>query len=234
MSIDASEYESWVGKSESATDFLTLAPLTGLAATLDKGNLKAIGQTEKIVKNYLGSIYESMRSDSNKAGYQYEKFDDKKDVELIKACVMDKTGLVRNNFSCDEPITIRLNYNVRKVIPDLFGYFEISTVDEVVVMESVSNDMEVDPINSLPVGRHYVDIIIPSRSLGHGKYYVHVNLTMHHKSIFLLDNPCRDLTFILSDDSTIRGDKRQGLLLSFLLKSLVGVFPIMFHPPGLS
>ena len=40
MSIDASEYESWIGKSESATDFLTLAPLTGLAATLDKDNLK--------------------------------------------------------------------------------------------------------------------------------------------------------------------------------------------------
>ena len=40
MSIDASEYESWIGKSESANDFLTLAPLTGLAATLDKDNLK--------------------------------------------------------------------------------------------------------------------------------------------------------------------------------------------------
>ena len=40
MRIDASEYESWIGKSESAKDFLTLAPLTGLAATLDKDNQK--------------------------------------------------------------------------------------------------------------------------------------------------------------------------------------------------
>ena len=30
------------------------------------------------------------------------------------------------------------------------------------------------------------------------------------------------------------GDKRQGLDSFSLLKSLVGVLPIMFHPPGLS
>ena len=179
---------------------------------LDKGSLKAIGQTEEIVKNYLGNIYESKRSHSNKAEYQYEKFDDEKDVELIEACVMDTTGLVRNNFSCDDPIIIRLNYNIRKVIPDLYGYFEITTVEEVVVMASLSNDMKVDPINSLPIGNCNVDIIIPSRSLGHGKYYVHLSLSTIYKSIYLLDCPSRELTFTLSDDSTVRGDKRDGFL----------------------
>ncbi|NKB32155.1 MAG: acyl-CoA dehydrogenase [Pseudomonadales bacterium] len=40
MTIDETAFESWIGKTESATDFLTLAPLTGLAATLDKEKLQ--------------------------------------------------------------------------------------------------------------------------------------------------------------------------------------------------
>jgi len=177
---------------------------------LEKGGLKEIGQTERIVKNYLGNIYGSKRSHSNKAEYQYEKFDVEKDVELIKACVMDTTGLVRNHFSCDEPITIRLSYNVRKVIPDLYGYFEISTGDEVIVMVSVSNDMEVDPINGLPLGRHYVDIVIPSRSLGHGRYYINMGLAIQNSVDYVLPDHSKELNINLTDDSTIRGDKRPG------------------------
>ena len=177
---------------------------------LDKGSLKAIGQTEKIVKNYLGNIYELNRSDSNKAEYQYEKFDDEKDVELIKACVMDTTGLVRNHFSCDEPITIRFSYNIRKIIPDLYGYFQISTIDEVVVMVSVSNDMEVDPINGLLLGLHYVDIDIPSRSLGHGRYYIRMRLSVPNSVDYVLADHSTELNINLADDSTIRGDKRDG------------------------
>ena len=177
---------------------------------LDKGSLKAIGQTEEIVKNYLGNIYESNRSDSNKAEYQYEKFDDEKDVELIKACVMDTTGLVRNHFSCDEPITLRFSYNVRKIISDLYGYFQISTVDEVVVMISVSNDIEVDPINGLALGLQYVDIVIPPRSLGHGRYFISMGLAVHHSVDYVLADGSTELSINLTDDSTIRGDKRDG------------------------
>ena len=177
---------------------------------LDKGSLKAIGQTEKIVKNYLGNIYESNRSGSNKAEYQYEKFDDEKDVELIKACVMDTTGLVRNNFSCDEPIKFRFSYNVRKIIHDLYGYFQISTIDEVEIMISVSNDMKVDPINNLPLGLQYVDIVIPPRSLGHGRYFISMGLSVHNNIDYVLADGSTELSINLTDDSTIRGDKRLG------------------------
>jgi lipopolysaccharide transport system ATP-binding protein len=177
---------------------------------IEKGSLKEIGQTERIVKNYLGNIYESNRSDSNKAEYQYEKFDDEKDVELIKACVMDTTGLVRNHFSCDEPITIRFSYNIRKIISDLYGYLQISTVDEVVVMISVSNDMEVDPINGLALGLQYVDIDIPSRSLGHGRYNIRMRLSVPNSFDYVLADHSTELNINLADDSTIRGDKRDG------------------------
>jgi lipopolysaccharide transport system ATP-binding protein len=118
--------------------------------------------------------------------------------------------LVRNHFSCDEPITIRFSYNVRKIIPDLYGYFEISTIDKVVVMVSVSNDMKIDPINSLPLGLNYVDIVIPSRSLGHGRYYIHMGLAIHNSVDYILADSSTELSINLTDDSTIRGDKRQG------------------------
>lgn len=36
MNIEASNYDKWIGRSESSFDFLTLAPLRGLAATLNK------------------------------------------------------------------------------------------------------------------------------------------------------------------------------------------------------
>ena len=39
MTIEASAYDEWIGRTESTSDFLTLAPLKGMAATLDKEQL---------------------------------------------------------------------------------------------------------------------------------------------------------------------------------------------------
>ncbi|MDD9960005.1 MAG: MaoC family dehydratase N-terminal domain-containing protein [Gammaproteobacteria bacterium] len=39
MTLDASTYKAWIGQKESSSDFLTLAPLRGLAATLNKVQL---------------------------------------------------------------------------------------------------------------------------------------------------------------------------------------------------
>ena len=103
-----------------------------------------------------------------------------------------------------------MSYNVKKVIPDLYGYFQLSTIDEVVVMVSVSNDMEVDPINGLPLELNYVDIVIPSRSLGHGRYYIHMGLAIHNSVDYILADSSTELSINLTDDSTIRGDKRHG------------------------
>ena len=77
-------------------------------------------------------------------------------------------------------------------------------------MVSVSNDMKIDPINGLPLGRHYVDIVIPSRSLGHGKYHIHMGLAIANNTYYALDDPSSELTITLTDNSTIRGDKRHG------------------------
>ena len=77
-------------------------------------------------------------------------------------------------------------------------------------MVSVSNDMEVDPINGLPLGLNYVDIVIPSRSLGHGRYYIHMGLAIHNSVDYILADSSTELSINLTDDSTIRGDKRHG------------------------
>lgn len=40
MTLQTTTFDEWIGKSESSSDFLSLAPLDGLAATLDKNKLQ--------------------------------------------------------------------------------------------------------------------------------------------------------------------------------------------------
>lgn len=42
MTIDESTYEKWIGRTESTSDVITLAPLKGLAATLDREQLNFV------------------------------------------------------------------------------------------------------------------------------------------------------------------------------------------------
>ena len=175
---------------------------------LDEGSLKDMGETEKIVKSYLNQF-----PSFDKGEYEKKEIDPKKSIQLIKASITDSKGLVRNNLTCDDTITIKLEYDVKKLIPDLFGYLEILTDDGVTVLTTISNDRKDDPMNNLPVGNCIVDVVIPSRVLGRGKYYVYLNMaSAHNLTTTMVDDPGRILAFILNDYSTIYGDIRPGFL----------------------
>ena len=175
---------------------------------LDEGSLKDIGQSEKVVKKYLGQIFHIQRAE-----FERKDIDPKKDIQLVKAYTTDSNELVRENFTCDDPITIKLEYDVKKPIPGLYGYLDISTDDGVTVLVSISDDLKDNPINNLSAGNSIVEIVIPPRVLGHGKY--HVDISMASAQNFKnspVDAPGRVLTFTLNDYSTARGDKRLGFL----------------------
>jgi len=175
---------------------------------IDQGNLKEIGPTEKVVQTYLNQFI-----DLEQKGFHSKKIDYKKNIQLMKARTRNIKGIKCSNFSCDEPVIVQLKYNVNKQIPGLYGYLEITRDDGINVLVSISNDMIDDPINNLPVGNSFIEIIIPARILGHGKYYVTISLASSQNiGDALVDTPGIVATFILDDYSTTRGNDRHGLL----------------------
>ena len=175
---------------------------------IDQGNLKEIGPTGKIIQTYLNQFI-----DIEQKGFHSKKIDYKKEIQLMKASTTDLKGIKRSNFSCDEPVIVQLIYNVNKQIPGLYGYLEITRDDGINVLVSISNDMIDDPINNLPVGNSVIEIIIPARVLGHGKYHVTISLASSQNiGDALVDIPGMVATFILDDYSTNRGNDRHGFL----------------------
>ena len=179
---------------------------------IENGILREVGQTESIVQSYLNQYL-----DFEQNNFHSKQIDQQKDVQLVKACITDIAGTERNNFTCDDPFIIQFAYNVKNKIPGLYAYLGISRDDGTTVLVSISNDMTDDPINDLAVGQCVVEVTIPPRILGHGKYHVSVSLASPQNiKGFLIDTPGRVATFSLSDYSTIRGNDRDGFLSTLL------------------
>lgn len=174
---------------------------------LENGMVKAIGEANEICNMY-------MQSGITNLGAVWEhSLDSAKDFQMFKAELIDLNGQSRNSYSCDEDFMIRLHCNVRQRIPGLYGYLEFCRMDGIVSWVSDSNDSYPNKLEKLPLGVSTVDLRIPRRTLGAGKYSVYLNFTSNQNiSGFNVDSPKNIFTFTLYDDSTRRGDTRGGFI----------------------
>ena len=118
---------------------------------------------------------------------------------------------VSSRFECDDPITIRVFFTVRGPVPGLYGYLQLHRIDGTLVLEGDSFDAGVNPLEDLPVGDGMLEIMVPPRTLGHGRYLVYLNFTDRVEQI---DCPGTVADFVIGDSRTRRGNSRQGFLSS--------------------
>jgi len=81
---------------------------------------------------------------------------------------------------------------------------------------SDSQDLASSSIAGLPPDRYQISIAFPARFLGHGNYQIYLNLASISADHFQVDCPGIIATFSLSDDTTVRGNQRQGILSTLL------------------
>ena len=171
--------------------------------------MKALGEANDICDLYIQSGQETL-------GSLWETpIDNKKDFQMYKAELLDISNNHKSSFSCDENIILRLYFNVQKRIPGVYGYLQFTRSDGTIAWVSDSNDFGNNKLERLPLGKSIVDIQIPKRSLGVGKYSVYLNFTSRQSlgiDGWNVDSPKDVCSFSIYDDRTMRGDSRDGYL----------------------
>ena len=188
----------------------SIRSLCNHCALLENGSVKAIGEVNEICDLYLQSGTENL-----KAEWEVPVVD--KNFQMYRAEIVDKEGRIRNTYSCDEDFIIRMYFNVKEHVPGIYGYLHFQRSDGVITWVMDSNDVENKKLEQLPLGKSIVDITIPKRTIGHGQYMINLNFTSNQNAGgWNVDSPKDCLQVSISDDQTIRGDRRGGAISTIL------------------
>lgn len=173
---------------------------------LDQGEVVNIGESKVVIDQYLRSQIASI--DSAECFFEEAL---NKEFQLLRARLVNAHGDMTREFSCDDSLIIQLETVVHQKIPGLYGYLSLDKIDGEVVMVSDSNDHVLGALGDLSVGRHAIDIIVPSRTIAAGEYSVYLNFTSNFGvGGFNIDSPGRLFTFNIADHTTRRGNSRDG------------------------
>jgi lipopolysaccharide transport system ATP-binding protein len=185
--------------------------LCGRAVYMDRGGIVADGDTEAILEKYLDS---TLKPDDKTSSLTFEP--KKQDFQLLAARLVDSSGLVKDVFECDEPISIEMRARVTNPLPALYGYLAILNTEGSIVLESDSVDSGQNIFDGLAVGEHMVSLVLPPRSLSPSNYYVHLSFASSQADKFDVDVPGKYLAFTLNDHKTRRGNNRHGFFSTIL------------------
>ena len=81
-------------------------------------------------------------------------------------------GIPTSEISCDDPISIRIEYEVREKVYGLYFAFYLQNSIGVTAIFSDSRDAGKLESNDLSVGRYALDIVIPPRLLAPDRYFL--------------------------------------------------------------
>ncbi len=170
---------------------------------LDQGRTKVIGQTSSVVNAYMLNGATEISSE------KVFPDDPEKLVQLKKISLWDWQGNATQNFSCDNPVNIKLEIQVRKQTPGLYGYLGIDKSDGTKVLVSDTYDAG-NLLDNLPVGMYTIMVTIPPRTLGHGDYLIVYSLSSRATNNHIIDMGVNICGFSLDDFTSKRGNDRLG------------------------
>jgi lipopolysaccharide transport system ATP-binding protein len=177
--------------------------LCSTAILLDSGSVVEIGAPHVVIEKYLSS------SKAEKPDVWFRE-DNEFDFQLISAQVKDDKGLITRTFSCDDNIVIDLLCFVRKTVTGIYAYFCLLREDGTIVLEADSYDDPPNIFEKLSVGEHRIQIHIPRRTIGVGRYTVYLNFSSTFEPQANLHSPKEILSFEVIDIITKRGNNRNG------------------------
>lgn len=178
---------------------------------LENGTVKFTGEVNEVCDMYVQDALVGL-------GAIWEKpLEEHKDFQIYRVEIVAENGEIRNTFSCEESFVIKMYANVKKRVPGIYGYLGFTRADGTLAWVSDSNDIQMNKLETLPLGRCVVEIVVPRRVLGVGRYSILLNFTSSQNiSGWNVDSP-KDVGIInLYDDQTWRGDRRGGYISKLL------------------
>ena len=180
-----------------------LSQLCDEGVLLEKGQITMIGPAQDVVKHYMRSGV-----GTNAAIAQFEhniaKVGQFRSVELLHA----EDGAA-TDFTCDEPIKLRIKYEVRKPISGSYLTFYLQNQEGVRVLHSDIRDLGAELNAGLGVGLHTFDITIPPRLLGASTYLLTVGSAGKYTGVIDHHYDCCEFTL---RDLASQNQTRPGVL----------------------
>jgi lipopolysaccharide transport system ATP-binding protein len=145
-----------------------LAQLCERCVLLEQGKVVMIGPIAEGIKRYLTSGLNQLT-----AQVRFPT-DAAKPCQFVSAEVIHADGNVGTDFSCDEPVIIRLRLLIREAQPGMTLGFGIDNLEGTRVVYSDVRDADHTVTERLGVGFHTFEIEVPARLLAPAKYVVSI------------------------------------------------------------
>jgi lipopolysaccharide transport system ATP-binding protein len=164
-----------------------LSQLCERGILLEEGRVTMIGPVDHVIQSYLKSGL-----NHNTAQVRFP-IDPTKPYQFVSAEILHSDGSPGSDFSCDEPIIIRLRFEVRQAKKGLCISFGIQNVVGTPVLSSSIRDTDPAAAERLGVGLHTFEIKIPARLLAPTSYLLNVGSQVE-LSGFLEQHACCEFT----------------------------------------
>ena len=171
---------------------------------LEDGQVKTIGPVKDVIRTYLKS---SLNQNTAQARFPP---DPSKPCQYVSAEILHSDGELGSDFSCDEPVTIRLRFEIREPIPSLFLAFSLQNLDGTRVIFSDVRDMDPAVTDRLGVGLHTFEISIPPACSHPTTYLLSVSSVIRFMGVVDQHDACCE--FVLRDLSSVRTSMHRPLV----------------------
>jgi lipopolysaccharide transport system ATP-binding protein len=185
-----------------------LSQLCERGILLEKGLVTMIGPIKDVIQKYLKA---GLDSSAPQARFP---IDTRKRCQYISAEILHGDGTLGSEFSCDEPVTIRLRYEIRQPSDSLYLTLSLQNLDGTRVL--FSNIHDVKSIHGqMDAGLHTFEITIPPRILAPTTYLLTVGSGIQFTGIIDQWDACCE--FSLRELSTRTVDSDRSCVLGLLL-----------------
>lgn len=169
---------------------------------LKNGSLDFSGIINNAIDHYISSNrIINISSEWNKS------INEKKDFQLIQ-CNLTSKGILKELFEISESIEINLKFNVKNIIPNLYGYITVSNIQEDIIIESDTKEFGNNMLDNITLGINLYKLEIPRNFLAIGEYFVYLNFASAFSDNFNVDSPKTILKFTVVDNITTRSNNR--------------------------
>jgi lipopolysaccharide transport system ATP-binding protein len=186
-----------------------LSQLCEDAILLEEGRVKTTGPVKDVIQSYLRSSL-----DQNTASARFAA-DPNKPCQYIGAEILHRDGHLGSDFSCDEPVIIRLQFEIRESIPNLFLTFFLQNLDGTRVLFSDMRDRDPAFSERLDVGLHTFEIAVPPRLLAPTTYVLSIGSNIRFVGVADQQDACCEFT--LRDLAMARSALGRSSVLGVLL-----------------
>lgn len=141
--------------------------LCNRAVLLRHGEVAAVGPTASVINKY-------MKEGIAGAAQYNQEHNPEKPMNLLEARVVNQDGGVVSQFGYDEPVLIRLKYEINEPVRGCYVGIELLTSIGVSVLTTADHDADMTMLEDRKPGVYEGEVVIPPQFLNPGEYMVRV------------------------------------------------------------